>query len=392
MINAKDHNSTKMRFPLLSLFFVLLIFTAKQGRAQDIDTLVNVGSYQLHFHIMKGKGIPILFESGGGNDGTVWNNILKPIADITGTTLITYDRAGFGKSSIDTNKHGILNGVKGLETGLKKLGYNGNIMLVAHSLGGFYTTLYASRNPEKVKAAVLFDVSHMCFYNEKRVKATQAIIDKQLKSKKDLGNYYISMDFLNTIDVMQKAPFPLNIPVLDIVSDRTPFSDTTDIKDWKLCHQQFGVSAPNRKGMIAYGTGHYIFMDNPALAVDAVVMQYASLTDKQHHDQIYQRGFEYSFAAANEEKRQDFVNQHSEDNLNSWGYILLKQGKKEEALEVFKLNVTLHPTSANAYDSLAEAYEGMDNKELAIKNYKRSLELNPKSTNAVEHLKKLGSN
>jgi hypothetical protein len=31
--------------------------------------------------------------------------------------------------------------MKGLETGLKKLGYDGNIMLVASSYGGFYATL-----------------------------------------------------------------------------------------------------------------------------------------------------------------------------------------------------------------------------------------------------------
>lgn len=379
-----------------SFFFFLLaisVCSPSSGNAQNIDTLIDVGGYHLHFHIIKGKGIPILFESGGGNDGTVWHGILTPLSTITGATLITYDRPGFGKSGIDTNKHGILNGVKDLETGLKKLGYGGAIMLVAHSLGGFYATLYASRNPEMVKAAVLFDANYMCFYTDKRVKATQAIIDKQVKSKDNgLGNYYISIDFLNTINTMQKVSFPLTIPVTDIVSDKTPFSDSTDIGDWKRCHQEFSTLAPNRKGLAAYGTGHYIFLDNPSLAVDAIVMQYAGLVDKQQRDQLYKRGFEYSFAAANEEKKEDYANKHSEDDLNSWGYSLLQRGKKESALEVFKLNTILHPESANVYDSEAEAYEDLGDRENAIKNYKRSLELNPMNTNAVAHLKKLETN
>ena len=79
----------------------------------------------------------------------------------------------------------------------------------------------------------------------------------------------------------------------------------------------------------------------------------------------------------------------SEDNLNSWGYDLLKQHDIAKAIEVFKLNTILHPQSPNAFDSLGEAYEDAGNKEGAIKNYKRCLELEPKSSNAAEHLKKL---
>jgi hypothetical protein len=41
---------------------------AHSGQCQTIDTLVDVG-YRLHFHIIKGKGMPILFEAGGGGDG-----------------------------------------------------------------------------------------------------------------------------------------------------------------------------------------------------------------------------------------------------------------------------------------------------------------------------------
>jgi pimeloyl-ACP methyl ester carboxylesterase len=112
------------------------------------------------------SGIPILFESGGGDDATVWKYILKRVAAMTGTTLITYDRAGVGKSEMDPSQHGVGNGVKGLEIGLKSLGYAGDIMLVAHSLGGFYATLYASRNPQHVKAAVLIDANPACFFTD----------------------------------------------------------------------------------------------------------------------------------------------------------------------------------------------------------------------------------
>jgi len=67
----------------------------------------------------------------------------------------------------------------------------------------------------------------------------------------------------------------------------------------------------------------------------------------------------------------------------------MNEGKLEEALDIFKLNVKLHPDSWNVYDSLGEAYMKSSNKELAIKNYKKSLELNPLNHNAFGMLNRL---
>jgi tetratricopeptide (TPR) repeat protein len=79
----------------------------------------------------------------------------------------------------------------------------------------------------------------------------------------------------------------------------------------------------------------------------------------------------------------------SEPELNTLGYELIRMNKIKDAIEVLKLNVESFPSSANTYDSLAEAYMLNGEKELAIKNYKKSLELNPKNDNAVKMLKKL---
>jgi hypothetical protein len=45
-----------------------------------------------------------------------------------------------------------------------------------------------------------------------------------------------------------------------------------------------------------------------------------------------------------------------EGAVNEWGYQLVLDNHLPEAAVVFKLNVSLHPDSGNAYDSLAEAY------------------------------------
>jgi len=78
-----------------------------------------------------------------------------------------------------------------------------------------------------------------------------------------------------------------------------------------------------------------------------------------------------------------------ESEFNAMGYRLMGAGKMKAAIEIFKLNVELHPESANVYDSLAEAYMNSGDTKKAIKNYKKSLELNPDNNNAKEMLKKL---
>ncbi|MDO6517800.1 alpha/beta fold hydrolase [Zobellia uliginosa] len=144
--------------------FLVIFFFPLLMHSQSSDTLVDIGGYKIHFNIMKGKGTPILFEAGAGNDGSVWDNILEKIHKVTGTTLITYDRSGFGKSELNPNlksdtDFGILNGIKELETGLSKLGYDNDIILVSHSYGGLYNLLYANKHPKKVKSVVLIDVT-----------------------------------------------------------------------------------------------------------------------------------------------------------------------------------------------------------------------------------------
>lgn len=148
------------------IFIILLSVIAFHcGQAQTIDTLINVGGHKLHFYIIKGKGIPILFESGNGDDGEVWKPILQNINNETGATLITYDRAGLGQSEIDTTKISFKQEIKDLNKALKKLGYKYDYFLVAHSFGAIYASEFVQRNKGKVKGTVFIDVATPCQLN-----------------------------------------------------------------------------------------------------------------------------------------------------------------------------------------------------------------------------------
>lgn len=117
----------------MKCFIVLLSLLAANANAQLLDTIVNVSPYQLHFKILKGKNSPILFESGGGQDASQWDSIARVTHQQLQATVITYDRAGSGKSSFDTVNYTILQEIKSLESALQQLGYShANLLLIGH--------------------------------------------------------------------------------------------------------------------------------------------------------------------------------------------------------------------------------------------------------------------
>lgn len=78
-----------------------------------------------------------------------------------------------------------------------------------------------------------------------------------------------------------------------------------------------------------------------------------------------------------------------EAQLNILGYQLLAAERNDEAIEIFKLNVSAFPEASNPYDSLGEAYMKAGQIDLAIENYEKSILLNPENENAKQMLVKL---
>ena len=67
-----------------------------------------------------------------------------------------------------------------------------------------------------------------------------------------------------------------------------------------------------------------------------------------------------------------------ENVVEIFGYELLyTRNKVNEAIEVFKENVTNHPTSYRSFEYLGEAFMINGQKDLAIENFEKSLSLNP---------------
>ncbi|HVG22812.1 MAG TPA: alpha/beta hydrolase fold domain-containing protein [Thermoanaerobaculia bacterium] len=80
-----------------------------------------------------------------------------------------------------------------------------------------------------------------------------------------------------------------------------------------------------------------------------------------------------------------------ERTLNAAGYALLGEGRRADALELFKLNVRAYPESPNVYDSLAEAYAGSGDETTAARWYREALRRSPADDRIRAALQKLGA-
>jgi tetratricopeptide (TPR) repeat protein len=78
-----------------------------------------------------------------------------------------------------------------------------------------------------------------------------------------------------------------------------------------------------------------------------------------------------------------------EGEANLHGYALLQAGNTKDAIAVFELNVEAYPTSANTYDSLADAHLAAGNREEALRLSEKVLAMLPGDKNAPEQFKQL---
>ena len=240
------------------------------------------------FKIIKGNDTPILFESGNGDDGSIWENILKPIHDSTGATLITYDRAGLGKSEIDTTEISFKQEIKDLNKALKKLGFKEDYFLIAHSFGGMYASELAQKNQGKIKGAVFIDVGTPCHLNDEyttRVKNSISDENWEMLKQYKTGLYHVLNKFPEIAEYMSKRYISNSIPLTLIVAEHykptQQIGETEqDMLDWKTCLENFG-NLPNHKYVVTKNTDHKVWEKDPRTVIEEIAKLYNQTQNKK---------------------------------------------------------------------------------------------------------------
>ena len=115
-----------------------------------------------------GQGSPtVLLESGFGAGSFAWGRVQPIVA--RATRVCAYDRAGYGFSDPGPMPRDAAAIARDLDAALRVAGVTGPYIVVGHSAGGLYASVFAARRARDVVGMVLVDSSAP--YQEKRFEA-----------------------------------------------------------------------------------------------------------------------------------------------------------------------------------------------------------------------------
>ncbi len=146
--------------------------------------------------------------------------------------------------------------------------------------------------------------------------------------------------------------------------------------------------------LLSNGLGNYYNIENIINHIASIVDPDIVDANNQYFESLLQPivekemvDFERSFERLRNEENLEV--QLLEGLVNAVGYQLINQKRMTKAIEVFEFNTQEFPESANAFDSLGEAYYKNAQHELAITNYEKAIALGGTNGNAKKMLARI---
>lgn len=114
----------------------------------------DIGTANIAYRVFGTPPVSIVIEGAINSCNAEWWEFCSELKD---QSVLVYDRAGYGESSISTLPRTPENIVKEFSILLKNLNIKNDFVLVGHSQGGFYATLFTLLHPERVNNLILLD-------------------------------------------------------------------------------------------------------------------------------------------------------------------------------------------------------------------------------------------
>ncbi|GLQ89270.1 alpha/beta fold hydrolase [Dyella flagellata] len=259
------------------IFAILLapaLVPSSYGQTACSPSVLNIDGNRIWVDKEGKGGVTVVFEAGFGNDSSVWAKI-APAIQGAGVQTVVYDRAGMGKSSINTKKpYSIDNDAHILRMSLDDCSIKGPIIMVGHSYGGAISLLAASEDG-RIKGVVLLDAVVPNAW-------PQSEVDKNLKNMRaqyaeirekapELAK--VAIPFAEAMPATAKEinamRVPVDLPIIDVVAEKGQ-SDPESAAIWQNAHHAFTAHNPNRKYVFAAGSSHKVMLDKPDLVVKTI--------------------------------------------------------------------------------------------------------------------------
>jgi pimeloyl-ACP methyl ester carboxylesterase len=270
----------------------------EQMRIPEISTpktenMIDVGGRKLHCCVY-GNGSPtVVLVSGLEAPQAYWNFVVPDLAATT--TVMTFDRAGIGKSEIgDLPTHGEQS-AKDLKVLLDISAVPRPYILVGHSYGGNVVRLFASMYPDDMGGLILEDTQH----EDVLIELRKILKGKDLEAFEQLMidmfstpvNPKTEADYRSmTREQVRKSKALPRIPFVILTSaDRAKamgpmFSDEAlerMAESDSALNKRLAALIPGGRQIIVEGTGHDIHADKPEALIAPVVEMIREVREKK---------------------------------------------------------------------------------------------------------------
>jgi len=132
-----------------------LLASCSGGSAGPEERTVDIGTHSLHA-VVAGEGAPpVVIDGGIGALSEEYRELVSTLASYT--TVVAYDRAGYGPSEPGPLPRDGRRAAQELRTLLEELAIRGPYVLVGHSLGGLNAQIYAALYPDDLAGMILLD-------------------------------------------------------------------------------------------------------------------------------------------------------------------------------------------------------------------------------------------
>jgi pimeloyl-ACP methyl ester carboxylesterase len=257
-------------------------FVVPDVKTQKTERMVDVGGRKLHACVF-GQGSPtVVFVSGTGNAPQgAWNPLIDPLA--SEATLITYDRAGVGKSEIgDLPTHAKQSAVD-LHRLLEELNPPKPVLFVGHSFGVSIVKLFASLFPGDVGGMVLMDgVPSTIVDAQKKILSGADLerLEKMTSGATAPPHPRTEMDYMfeSRQQELTMGPLP-RVPVLVLIAGANRENGVPPVFSLETRRKMAQLGIDLQKEMAAELGGEYIVFDdlshhmhleNPARIIGAI--------------------------------------------------------------------------------------------------------------------------
>jgi pimeloyl-ACP methyl ester carboxylesterase len=263
-------------------------------KATPSDQMVDVGSYRLQMH-REGKGSPaVVIDAGITDQMDKLRQLQNRLAQTT--TVITYNRAGYGQSDPGPLPRDGAREAEELKMLLEKASVPAPYVLVGHSLGALNMMIFASTCPKDVVGIVLLDPPPLSFIlgkdytqlggmAEQMTAQWEAIADSAAKSSDPRGKAQSA--FFRAIASEHREMFGEtarlvggistfgDVPLVVVAAGKAnpafgPIAEEYQ-KYWIEQSRALAGKSTNGKFVLAEGSSHYLYLDAPELVAESIL-------------------------------------------------------------------------------------------------------------------------